>query len=808
MSYYVKFNDITSMQGQTNQTIQQWGNALEELQKSIALLATQSELQGKAMTSAKSYMTEVHGTFIQTLMRLMNEYTASFLLYKDGYYQIDTHNHAELPEDVYKGLHSDLGKSKQRFEQQLEQLTTAKLRVAGLVNYQGTSHTKTKFTYEKLMKDIKHLDESITPYEEMHARQDLQAFKELLAATKSLLAEHSSRDRSIGSYQVEDFRQLPSMNRFMLAAQKSATFLNDHMPQFQAAEDREKVRVYAEERTKQGLMNLVFGVLTIIAGASALVMSGGTMLPIVTSAFKYGAMAMFMYGASNSIEAGWNIYYGLFGDGKSVAVNPIRDTIFLGNGELYHSVGQVFTLTTGAYLPIAQTQSIAQGLWQFAWGYVGGLATGQAAYHGTKLLGGSEETAQLMNLLGNFVGGYAASKAASKFSLNKVKNNVSEPNFANYKEFLTKKIDEFKTNFKDVETRITVETRNAAGEIQRIQLKAVGVDGTGKIRIQDYTTAKNGLSVKRQEILDNLSKHGGTVVGEGKGRFVGGTKIEPGTRIEIISHKTSNISIEHVSPEIKKVTFAKFDELASREYRWNTAEKQASFKETFDMYAERAVREGAVPNKETFYKMYAARQYDYPDVYKDAIKQPYLESGASSVVDGANMKRFAFSGDNPVIGRKDIITGAGQGTFATSIVEDSALLYDESGNLKSAHEIATVKGVSDNTYKSGIYQYEYSPELVRNIDEEGWIQFPNGDTPGSSSLNIPGAKTWAGSDIHMSESELLMPTIDTTGHSYDDFLSAIERQGYYEIKNPRVYRPGTNEIISVEGIFRINEWSK
>ena len=42
-------------------------------------------------------------------------------------------------------------------------------------------------------------------------------------------------------------------------------------------------------------------------------------------------------------------------------------------------------------------------------------------------------------------------------------------------------------------------------------------------------------------------------------------------------------------------------------------------------------------------------------------------------------------------------------------------------------------------------------------------------------------------------SELLMPTIGTKGYSYDDFLSAIERQGYYEIKNPRVYKPGTNE---------------
>ena len=366
-------------------------------------------------------MAEVHGTFIQTLMRLMNEYTASFLLYKDGYYQIDTHNHAELPEDVYKGLYSDLGKSKQRFEQQLEQLTTVKLRVAGLVNYQGTSHTKTKFTYEKLMKDIKHLDESITQYEEMHARQDLQAFKELLAATKSLLAEHSSRDRSMGSYQVGDIRQLPSMNRFMLAAQKSAIYLNDHMPQIQEAGDREKVRVesiYAEERGKQGAMNLVFSVLTMVASATALVISGGTMWPIVTSAFKYGAMAMFMYGASNSIEAGQNIYYGLSDDGKSFAMNPIRDTLFLGNGELYHSLGQIFSLTTGVFIPIAQTQSIAQGISQFFWGTVGSIATGQAAYHGTKLLGGNEETAQLMNLIGNFIGGYSAAKAVENFSLN------------------------------------------------------------------------------------------------------------------------------------------------------------------------------------------------------------------------------------------------------------------------------------------------------------------------------------------------------------------------------------------------------
>ena len=515
MSYHVKFNDITSMHSQTNQTIQQWGLALDALQKSIALLANQSELQGKAMTSAKSYMTEVHGTFIQTLTQLMNEYTASFLLYKDGYYQIDTHNHAELPEDVYKGLYSDLGKSKQRFEQQLEQLTTAKLRVAGLVNYQGTSHTKTKFTYEKLMKDIKHLDESITQYEEMHVRQDLQAFKELLDATKSLLAEHSSRNRSLESYQSGAFGKLPSVQRFMVAYEQVTAQLNDRMGIIQAALERDQVRMealHAEERTKQGLMNLVFGVLTFVAGVSALAMSAGTALPIVAPILKIAGTATWMYGASNSIEAGQNIYYGLSGDGKSFAMNPIRDTIFLGNGELYHSVGQVFTLTTGVFIPIEQTQSITQGILQFFWGTVGGLATGQAAYHGTKLLGGNEETAQLMNLFGNLVGGaYAAYKAANKFSLNKVKVDVEVPKYN--REQIPRNIEESRPTWRQSELDVGKDYEGYDAQKSFINGEEVPYGTKGSVRPEFY---KNGHSVEvknyhvetssgRNSLINNVS---------------------------------------------------------------------------------------------------------------------------------------------------------------------------------------------------------------------------------------------------------------------------------------------------------------
>ncbi|MCY7164416.1 hypothetical protein MK482_07910, partial [Streptococcus mitis] len=246
-----------------------------------------------------------------------------------------------------------------------------------------------------------------------------------------------------------------------------------------------------------------------------------------------------------------NIQLGNAGDAHTKSYNLIRDTLFMGNDKLYHDVGNVFVTASAIMIPIGQTQSVVKGLTQFAIGEAGAYTAGQVAYHGTKLLGGSEEDAQTANFIGNLVGGYTVSSAASKFSLNKVKNNLSEQNFSNYREFSTRKIGNFKTNFKDVETKITVETRNAAGEIQRIQLKAVGVDKTGKIRIPDYTTAKDGLSIKRQTILDNIERNGGVIVGKGNGKFVGSVEIPKRTRIDVIN--SSNSKIKNFKMELEKI---------------------------------------------------------------------------------------------------------------------------------------------------------------------------------------------------------------------------------------------------------------
>ncbi|MBV7364656.1 LXG domain-containing protein [Streptococcus sp. DM3B3] len=498
----------------------------------------------------RTYLVEVHGTLLQTLVNLMNDYSTNLLLYKDGYYQIDGDLHTKLPSKVFTNLHSALKSSRDDLKGEIELLNTTKDKISDLVSYEGSSHTSTVMNYNFLMNQLKNLDTSITQYESNHASQDLVAFKELLSATKALVAEHAGKTRTVGTYQSGDFAKLQSVQRFAIAYKQATQQMESRVERVQAAQERDKVRfeaLAAEDRAKNGWKDLAIGVVTVAIGALAIWATMGAATPLVVGAGLTAGIGTAAYGASNAGEGIHNIQLGNAGDAHTKSYNLIRDTLFMGNDKLYHDVGNVFVTASAIMIPIGQTQSAVKGLTQFAIGEAGAYTAGQVAYHGTKLLGGSEEDAQTANFIGNIVGGYAVSSAASKFSLNNVKNNVSEQNFANYREFSTTKIDDFKTNFKDVETRITVETRNVADEIQRIQLKAVGVDETGKIRIQDYTTAKDGLSIKRQDILDNLSKYGGTIVGEGKGRFTGGTKIEPGTRIDVISKPTDSFTIEKVS---------------------------------------------------------------------------------------------------------------------------------------------------------------------------------------------------------------------------------------------------------------------
>ena len=377
----------------------------------------------------RTYLVEVHGTLLQTLVNLMNDYSSNLLLYKDGCYQIDSSNHAKLPGQVFTNLHSDLKSSRDNLKSEIELLNTTKDKISDLVSYSGSSHTSTVMDYNFLLNQIKNLDSSIIQYESNHASQDLVAFKELLAATKALIAEHAGKSRTVGSYQSGDFAKLQSIQHFAIAYQQATKQMESRVERVKAAQERDKVRfeaLAAEDRAKKGWIDLGLGVVTVAIGALAIWATMGAATPLIVGFGLTAGLGTTAYGASNMYEAGQNIQLGNAGDIHTKSRNPIRDTLFMGNDKLYHQVGGIFVTASAIMIPIGQTQSVVKGLTQFAIGEAGAYTTGQVAYHGAKLLGGSEEDAQTANFIGNIVGGYAASSAASKFSLNKVSTNPRE----------------------------------------------------------------------------------------------------------------------------------------------------------------------------------------------------------------------------------------------------------------------------------------------------------------------------------------------------------------------------------------------
>ena len=431
MSYNIKFDDITSVQVESQKTINAWGESVASLNKAMTDFINNQNLQGQAISSMRRYLVEVHGTLLQTLVNLMNDYSTNLLLYKDGYYQIDSHLHTKLPGQEFTRLHSDLKGSRDKLKNEIEVLNTTKDKISDLVSYEGSSHTKTVMDYNFLLNQIKNLDSSITQYESNHASQDLVAFKELLAATKALIAEHASKTRTVGTYQSGDFAKLKSVQRFAIAYKQATQQMESRVERVKAAQERDKVRfeaLAAEDRAKNGWKDLAIGVVTVAIGILAIIGTLGTATPLVVAGGIVG-FGTSVYGLSNAAEGVHNIELGNAGDTHTKSYNLIRDTLFMGNDKLYHDVGNVFTTASAIMIPIGQTQSVVKGLTQFAIGEAGAYTAGQVAYHGTKLVGGSEEDAQTANFIGNLVGGYAASSAASKFSLNKVKVDVEAPKY-------------------------------------------------------------------------------------------------------------------------------------------------------------------------------------------------------------------------------------------------------------------------------------------------------------------------------------------------------------------------------------------
>ena len=422
VEYKIHFEDIANVQRELSNSIAIWNNSINNLLKAIKNFSDDSSLKGETMDSIKVYLCEVHGTLLVSMQNLLQNYAYSFLLYKDGYYNIDSDSKAKLSEQIFVNLRKELSDSRNNFANQIDLLISTKNKVSDLISYSGNSHDTTISNYNFLISGLDTLNNRIIAYEKLHQLQDLKLFKELLVSTRNFMENYSNKARDISTYQSGDLAKIDFAKELAVALDNSNRYLSNRKNIIEEADKRDKVRweqIFAKERRNKGIKKLIVRGLTLLVGTAAIVATGGSATPLVVLAGKICGTGTVAYSVSNMTEAGQDVIYGSLGDNKTGAINPIRDTVFLGNDKLYHGTGQFFTIGSSILIPIGKTNSIIKGSCQFLAGSAGAWVGGKVGYYGLKQLGFSEENARIGQFIASMLGAYAGSKIASGFTLNK-----------------------------------------------------------------------------------------------------------------------------------------------------------------------------------------------------------------------------------------------------------------------------------------------------------------------------------------------------------------------------------------------------
>ena len=423
MEYKIQFEDITNVQKEISNSMAIWNNSINKLLKAIKNFSDDSSLKGETMDSIKVYLYEVHGTLLVSMQNLLQDYAYSFLLYKDGYYSIDSDSKAKFSEQTFVNLRKELSDSRNNFANQIDLLISTKNKVSDLISYSGNSHDTMISNYNFLISGLDTLNNRIIAYEKLHQSQDLKLFKELLVSTRNFMENYSNRARDINSYQSGDLAKIDFAKELAFAFENSNRFLSNRKNIIEEAQKRDKVRweeILAKERRNRGIKNLIVGGLTLLVGTGAIIATGGSGTPLVIAfAGKVFGTGTVAYSVSNLTEAGQDTIYGSLGDNETRAINPIRDTIFLGNNKLYHGTGHFFTIGSSILIPIGKTNSLVKGVLQYARGSAGAWVGGKVGYYGLKGLGFSEENAKIGQVLFSIYAGYKASQIAGRFTLNR-----------------------------------------------------------------------------------------------------------------------------------------------------------------------------------------------------------------------------------------------------------------------------------------------------------------------------------------------------------------------------------------------------
>ena len=585
MGYHVKIEELLEVQNQMISQLSEWGTQLETVYQALETIVVTPCIQGETGKSIQNYIQEVHIPVIGSLQQLLTEFQVRLSVYAEGYYGIDSSYEAEIPQEILEEQQQVLENGREDFENLREEINSVISSVSDIVSVVQPSGLALVLSYQLMESRVKTLNSDIGDYEETH-QNDTQNMDSMMESIRSILiARTGSSAVSVTNYQAGSIAMLPAYQRLQMGYEESGNFVAQNMAQYEEAmkkfEDKMNDKL-ADDRKAEGLKQLLAGIVSATVGTALIFATAGAAAPIVLGGAIVGGTST-LYGLSNATEGMNNISLGFSGDGFTMAENPIRDTLFAGNPDLYYTIGNASTMISAMALPMSGILKGATGAAKFKTIAVDGgrILIGNVAEDKVYDAIYQSTDSRILAMLGsNVVEGVLSGnpanssvseigdvarkvdieelshttifknsddialgeKVLSNVEVNKLddvaevvesgsKADVLAQNRANGRVFEQQEFAKFSSKNNNAVEQITVKTSSGV----RTRVDAIGLDANGNVVINEFKSSLAAPLTNNQKIaFPEIFESGATVVGKGKGIFTGGYQIPSGTKVTII----------------------------------------------------------------------------------------------------------------------------------------------------------------------------------------------------------------------------------------------------------------------------------
>lgn len=357
MGFQVKYEEITSIRELILAQLDRWIEQIDAVRCSIVEIATMPEMHGEAAEHVRSYMWDYHMNLANMIKDTIETYRSSFILYTDWYYNIDSDQMAEMSQDSMEGLEENIQGARSDFDAVAEEVADIERELSAYLDVGRFSTTCMESCFDNALAGVQNVRTQIGEYEEAHSHADMYPIDMMVGYLRSIIGgQLGGSSATISAYDASVVNATESFQLAQMMDGMLSTYLEQVKDRVSSCEEfyelqqqqwQESIRL----RTEEGIVKTLVGVGTMILGGMLVVATCGMALPLVATV---GVMAIgagtAAYGFSNTVEGGQDVYAGVTGDPRMVSVNPIRDTVFASNPDLYYLIGNVLTIAASLIL--------------------------------------------------------------------------------------------------------------------------------------------------------------------------------------------------------------------------------------------------------------------------------------------------------------------------------------------------------------------------------------------------------------------------------------------------------------------------